>query len=313
MKNIKGSLILLVTAFIWGTAFVAQTSASDSLGTFTFNAGRSFVAAGFLGILVLIKDVWNRRFKHRVSDEAEGHLAAEESNKNPWPIGGGFLCGLMLFFAMSFQQAGIGLYPEGVAASGRAGFLTATYVVMVALCMQIRGRKPHPLVLVSIAITVCGMYLLCMSGGFSGIYIGDVLELCCALCFTGHILVVDRYANTDSFRLSCLQFLTAGILSGVMCLFEKADGAAVMRAIPLILYAGVLSSGIAYTLQLIGQKYAEPAVASIVMSLESVFAVIAGWAILHEVLSTRELAGCAFVFVAVILAQVPQFIKTETS
>lgn len=311
MKNIKGSLILLITAFIWGTAFVAQTSAADSLGTFTFNAGRSFVAAAFLGILVLIRDCCGPRFKRSDSAGMRARSeAAERRNRASWPVQGGLLCGLMLFLAMSFQQAGIGAYPDGVAASGRAGFLTATYVVMVALCMQIRGRKTHPLVLVSIAGTICGMYLLCMSGGFSGIYVGDVLELCCAVCFTGHILVVDRYSDTDSFCLSCLQFLTAGVLSGVMCLFEHVNGAAVIRAIPLILYAGVLSSSIAYTLQLIGQKYAEPAVASIVMSLESVFAVIAGWAVLHEVLSTRELLGCAFVFAAVILAQVPQFLKT---
>lgn len=317
MKNIKGSLILLITAFIWGTAFVAQTSASDSLGVFTFNAGRSLVAAAFLGALVWVKD-FGSRIKRRKPDDTKKPVKTENHDKRAmdkasWPVRGGILCGVMLFFAMNFQQAGIGLYPEGVAASGRAGFLTATYVVMVALYMQLRGKKTHPLVLVSIVGTICGMYLLCMSGGFSGIYIGDVLELCCAVCFTGHILVVDRYADTDSFRLSCLQFLTVGVLSGFMCLFEQVDGSAIFRALPLIAYAGVLSSGIGYTLQLIGQKYAEPAVASIVMSLESVFAVIAGWAVLHEVLSTRELAGCAFVFASVILAQVPQFIKTESS
>lgn len=297
MKNIKGSFILLIAALIWGTAFVAQTSGSEIVPTFTFNASRSFIGALFLFILSM---VFSKYSVHKDSSY----------KASKWPVIGGILCGLVLFFAMGFQQAGIGLYPDGVAASGRAGFLTATYVVMVAVYSQIAGRKIHPLIVLSVVGVICGMYLLCMSGGFSNLYIGDVLEFICAICFTIHILVVDRFSECDSIKLSCMQFLTCGVLSLIVALFtEKIDFANILLAIGSILFAGVMSSGVAYTLQMVGQKYAEPAVASIVMSLESVFSVLAGWLILNEVLSNKELIGCVLVFCAVIIAQIPQFMQ----
>lgn len=311
MKNIKGSLILALTAFIWGTAFVAQTSGAENVGTFTFNACRSYVGAAFLGIVIWVLSIAKKKRgtqSNEVNEGTEDGVAENVNQTGKWPVRGGILCGIVLFTAMGFQQAGIGLYPDGVAASGRSGFLTATYVVMVAICSQFRGKKLNGYVTVSVIGTIAGMYLLCMAGGFSNIYIGDVFGLICAMCFTVHIFVIDRFSKVDSIKLSCIQFLTAAVLSTIMTLlFETVNVDNILTAMIPILYAGVMSSGVAYTLQMVGQKYAEPAVASIVMSLESVFAVIAGGVILHEVLSSRELAGCALVFVSVILAQIPQF------
>lgn len=294
MKDLKGSLILLLTALIWGTAFVAQTSAADNVGTFTFNAMRSFVGAIFLLLFVLVKD---RR---------------EKENVKKWPLFGGVLCGVILALAMGFQQAGIGAYPDGVAASGRAGFLTAMYVVFVALCAGFFGKKLHPLVWGATGIAMIGMYLLCMAEGFGAVYTGDWLELACAVCFTAHILVVDHFAECDCVKLSCVQFFVCGAISlVVMCVGERGQNVDFTTILFPVFYAGVMSSGVAYTLQMIGQKYAKPAVASIVMSLESVFAVLAGWIILDERLGGRELLGCVFVFAAVIMAQIPQFMKSN--
>lgn len=306
MKNLRGSLILLLAAFFWGTTFVAQTSASEKIGTFTFTVSRCVVGSLFLGIVILLKD--NVLLKKTEN--------ATDKRKNSWPWIPGIMCGVVLFFAMNAQQFGIGLYPEEAAASGRAGFLTATYVVMVAVVVQIKGRKNGDkldgLVILSILGTVVGMYFLCMSKGFSGFYIGDAVELLCACCFTAHIMVIDNYSDVDSVKLSCMQFITSGLLSGIMCIIlERPQMADILSAAGPILYAGILSSGVAYTCQMIGQKYAEPAVASIVMSLESVFAVLAGCIILNEVMSKRESLGCILVFASVILAQLPQFKKTK--
>lgn len=296
MKNIKGSLILFIAAFFWGTTFVAQVSGSNHIGVFTYNASRCFVGCIFLFIVSMIKD------RVRVGKKEEG--------TKKWPVKGGILCGAVLFLAMSAQQAGIALYPEDVAAAGRSGFLTAIYVVIVAVVVAVAGRRIHWLVMLSVLGTVCGMYLLCLKDGFSGIYKGDILSLACAFCFAGHILVIDRYRCSDSIKLSCIQFFVSGTFSLFLCIAtEKVVFEDVLSAVIPILYAGILSSGVAYTLQMVGQKYAEPAVASIVMSLESVIAVIAGAVVLKEVLAGREILGCIVVFASVIVAQVPEFNK----
>lgn len=309
MKHIKGSLFLLIAAFIWGTAFVAQTSAADSIEPFTFNAARSLVGAAFLAVLIV-----PREFLRRQKSGNNSMLSAEDRRrKRRRLIQGGALCGVVLFFAMNFQQMGISIYPEEAAASGRAGFLTATYVVMVALCARFTGKKLHPLVAVATLVCVGGMYLLCMGGGLAGIYMGDVLELICAVCFTAHILVIDHFSDVESMKLCCGQFLVAGILCVIAMLLKESPDIGMLSAAWFpIFYVGVMSSGIAYTLQMVGQKYAPPTVACIVMSLESVFAALAGWIILTERLNSRELIGCILVFGAVILAQVPQFLhKSE--
>lgn len=298
MKNLKGSLILFTAAFFWGTTFVAQVSGSNHIGVFTYNASRCFVGCIFLFLVSLVKD--------------KTHIMKKDDHAEPekWPIKGGILCGLVLFLAMTAQQAGISLYPDDVAAAGRSGFLTAVYVVIVAVIVSIVGKRIPVLVLLSVIGTVCGMYLLCLKDGFTGIYKGDILSLACAFCFAAHILVVDRYRHTDSIKLSCIQFFVSGILALIMCLItEKIVIADIISAAGPILYAGVLSSGVAYTLQMVGQKYAEPAVASIVMSMESVIAVVAGAVVLNEVLAGREIIGCIVVFASVIIAQIPEFLK----
>lgn len=312
MKNLKGSLILFTAAFFWGTTFVAQVSGSNHIGVFTYNASRCFVGCIFLFFVSLIMDKMKKTKQDNISmeDTVENKNNIEDTKSKKWPVKGGILCGLVLFMAMSAQQAGISLYPDDVAAAGRSGFLTAIYVVIVAVVVSIIGRRISGLVLISVIGTVCGMYLLCMKEGFTGIYKGDILSLACAFCFAGHILVVDKYRHTDSTKLSCIQFLVSGILSLIMCLItEKIVVADIIAAAGPILYAGILSSGVAYTLQMVGQKYAEPAVASIVMSMESVIAVVAGAIVLNEVLAGREIAGCIVVFVSVIVAQIPEFLK----
>lgn len=302
MKNLKGSLILFTAAFFWGTTFVAQVNGSDHLGVFTYNASRSFVGFLFLLIVALLND--NRK-------KATTGTATAPSK---WPVKGGILCGIVLFFAMATQQTGISLYPKQVAAAGRSGFLTAIYVVIVAVIVAIAGKKLQGFVVISVIGTVSGMYLLCLKDGFSGIYIGDLFGLVCAFCFAGHILVVDHYNRADCIKLSCLQFLTAGTLSLLSCLFtEQIVIKDIIAAAPAIFYAGIFSSGVAYTLQMVGQKYTKPAIASIVMSLESVIAVVAGAIVLHEVLSGREILGCTIVFASVILVQIPGFLKKNAS
>ncbi|MDO5155003.1 MAG: DMT family transporter [Eubacteriales bacterium] len=301
-SSAKGSLMLLMAAFFWGTTFVAQSAAAKCIGAFTFNATRSFVGALFLAILVGLR---------RAAKKGE-HIEQKENSEKANPVSvwkAGIICGLVLFAAMNFQQTGITLYPDGVASSGRSGFLTATYVIIVALCSKWLGKKVHPIIGVATVICIVGMYFLCMAQGFSGVYFGDVLGIICAFCFATHIMVVDHFSDCDSVALSCIQFLTSGTLSLVaMFLFEQPAVLQIWKAGVPILYAGIFSSGVAYTLQMAGQKYAAPAVASIVMSLESVFAVIGGFIILQERLTQREALGCVLVFAAVMIAQVPDMI-----
>ncbi len=309
MNNIKGSLILLLAAFIWGTSFVAQTSGAGAVGTFTFNAARSIVGALFLAVVIVIKNVLDKR-------NNSGKVINTENNSRlqTWPLGAGIICGIVLFAAMTFQQYGISVYPQGVASSGRAGFITATYVVMVSVVSVFMGKKMHWIIGVSVTGCVAGMYLLYLSaGGVSGIYLGDVLVFMGAICFTIHILVIDKFSSADSMKMSCIQFMVIAIISTFAMIFkENVTFAGIKAALVPILYAGVFSSGIAYTLQMVGQKYAQPSVASIVMSLESVFAVLAGWIVLGELLKPKEIMGCVLVFTAVILAQIPGMKKGDT-
>lgn len=303
MKKYKGSFILLLTALIWGTGFAAQSAASDSIPSFTFNAARSFIAAAFLGILIFLRE---KLFGFKsTSNTIKNNLNIHFNRRM---LTGGFACGCALFIAMGFQQGGIAAYPEGVAASGRSGFLTATYVVMIAFCERFMGRRLHRIIYLAVAVCLAGMYMLCISGGIGSIYFGDLLGLLCAVFFTIQMLFISRFSDCESVRLSFIQFLTAGTLSAISALIvERPELAVLLKAALPILYAGVISSGIGYTLQMEGQKYTEPAVASLILSLESVFALFVGWLILGETLSARELFGCVLVFTAVIMAQLPQF------
>ena len=292
MKKLKGPLLLLITTMLWGLAFTAQSSAADKISSFTFNTARCLLAAVFMSVILIFRKTVRKLSKKETNPVSFKSL-----------IPGGILCGVTLFFGMNLQQFGIAAYPEGAAASGRAGFLTATYVVMIPIVQRIMGKKLHPSVIAAVIGCIIGMYLLCMSGGFDSIYLGDVLELLCAVGFTSYILAVDRGADKDGVMISCIQFIVCGIMCGIcMFIFEKPDMNVILEAWLPVVYAGIVSSGIGYTLQILGQKDTDPTVASIIMSLESVFAALCGWLVLGETLSPRELLGCALVFISVLAA-----------
>lgn len=294
----KGPILLLITAVLWGLAFVAQTSAADGIGPFTFNASRNFVGALFLSGVI----AWRKRSGQDVAPGGTGY-----SRRTLWVAG--IACGVLLCASSYLQQLGITVYPPEAAASGRSGFVTATYMVMVAVMGVFLGKRPHPLVFVAVGVALVGMYLLCVPDGLESVYLGDWLVLACAFGFALHIIVIDRYTQVDGVRLSRVQLLVAGgiSLAGAVA-FEQPTLALVLAALVPILYAGICSDGIAYTLQIIGQKTTDPTVASIIMSLEAVFAALGGWVILSESLSPVELFGCAIVFAAVLLSQVPELL-----
>ena len=298
----KGPLLLLLTAVLWGMAFVAQTSAADSIGPFTFNASRNAIGVLFLSGVI----AWRKR-----SGQDRPASASGAAYNRQTLLVAGIACGVVLCAASYLQQRGISSYPPEAAASGRSGFVTATYMVMVALMGTGMGKRPHPLVFVAVAVALAGMYLLCVPHGLGSVYAGDWLVLACALGFALHIMVIDRYPQVDGVRLSRVQLMVAGSVSlvGALLLEQPSPAALVSAAIP-VLYAGICSDGIAYTCQIIGQKTTDPTVASIIMSLESVFAALGGWLILGESLAPIELAGCALVFAAVLLAQAPGFIAS---
>ncbi len=281
----------ILAAAIWGTAFVAQSVSTDHVGPFTFNALRSIIAFFvLLGLCVVFAKI--RRAKNQASQT--------RSKKDL--ILGGVCCGVVLAVAANFQQAGL-----GDTAPGKAGFITALYVVLVpVLGIFLRRRASLP-VWIGAVLAVAGLYLLCIKENF-GIQASDLLVLCCAFVFALHIMVIDHFAQkVDGVELSCLQFLTAAIVSGIgAAIFETVDWAGVWQCILPILYVGVFSSGVAYTLQILAQKDSDPTVVSILLSLESVFSVLAGALILGDKLSGREYLGCALMFAAVILAQLPE-------
>lgn len=303
----KGPILLLITAILWGFAFVAQTTASSDIGPFTFNASRNIIGAVFLtGVIAMRK-----RLGHDEAPQLGSDGNASGCTRKALVIAG-VTCGVVLFAASYLQQAGITAYPAGAAASGRSGFVTATYMIMVALMGVVVGKKTQPIVFVAVAVSMLGMYLLCVSNGLGSIYVGDWLVLASAFGYALHIIVIDRFTRIDGVRLSRVQLMTSAAIALVCALaFEHPDPAAIAAALVPILYAGICSDGIAYTFQIIAQKTTDPTVASILMSLESVFAAIGGWLILSESLSAVELLGCALVFAAVMLAQVPQFVENS--
>ena len=289
---LKNSLLLLLTATIWGVAFVAQSVGMDYVGGFTFNMARSLI-----GSAVLLPVIWFMgRNSSKKAEEAQGSSSRKDL------LWGGLACGILMCLASNFQQFGI-----KYTTVGKAGFITAWYIVLVPILGLFLKKKCSPFIWLAVAMSVAGLYLLCITDGFS-IGKGDILVLICAVLFSFHILVIDYYSpKVDGVKLSCIQFLVCGILSGIPALiFEKPEMSAVLTAWQPILYAGVMSCGVAYTLQIIGQKNMNPTVASLILSLESCISVLAGWVILGQQLSAREIAGCVIMFAAIILAQLPQ-------
>lgn len=288
--------MLLLTAFIWGTAFVAQRKGMEYIGPFTFNGIRSFIGAVVLVPVIL----FIRNGARKKSPDSPDALLSAGSKKNL--LIGGLACGVLLFTASTLQQAGM-VYTT----SGKAGFITALYIVIVPILGLFVGKRVRPLIIICVIMAVAGLYLLTIKEGFS-VNRGDLLILACAFFFSIHILVIDHFSpRTNAVALSGIQLFVTGLVSvPCMAVFETVDWSAVLDCAIPILYAGVMSCGVAYTMQIVAQKYTEPTVASLLLSLESVFAALAGAVILGEVLSGRELAGCIIMFVAIILAQLPE-------
>ena len=290
-KEWKSSLMLLLTAAIWGVAFVAQSVGMDYIGPFTFNAIRSLV-----GGLVLIPCIW---LLNRKKPAAQEDTPAQSGRTL---FIGGICCGVALAVASSLQQMGI-----QYTSVGKAGFITALYIVIVPLLGLLFKRRVSGLIWVAVVIAVGGMYLLCITEGFS-VGKGDLLVMASAFCFSAHILIIDYFSpKADGVKMSCIQFLVCGLLCAVpMLIMERPSLPQILAAWMPLIYAGVFSCGVGYTLQIVGQRHIDPTIASLILSLESAISVLAGWVILGQKLTVRELIGCILVFCAIILAQLPQ-------
>lgn len=315
--KLRYNFLLMLAALIWGSAFVAQSVGMDYLEPFSFNCVRSF-----MGSLVLLPVIWfmDRQKKKAKSAglesaPAEGIQAVQPAagstkvSNNKALLMGGLCCGVILTLSTSLQQIGI-----KYTSAGKAGFITALYILIVPLLGMLLGKKVGVRTWIGVALAVMGMYLLCIKEGFSISY-GDFMVLLCALVFSLHILAVDYFSpRVDGIRLSCIQFFVCGCISAFpMLLWEQPEISQIIQAWQPLVYAGVLSSGVAYTLQIVTQKHLNPTVASLLMSLESVFAVLTGWLVLNERLSPKELLGCVLVFTAIILAQLPQKQKKKAA
>lgn len=287
-KKLLGNILLTLTALIWGTAFVAQRIGMDSIEPITFNAVRMALAAVATGSAAFFR---MRREPGKTRQINWRTL-----------IGGGICCGLFLAAASVFQQMGL-----VTTTAGKAGFITAMYILIVPVVNYILfGKKNTWIVWLAVLIGVAGMYLLCVKKGLN-LTRGDMLVCICAFLFSGHILCCDHFVkHTDPVCLSAIQFLTVAVITAALSfLFESPTWAGIRQAALPILYCGLISGGVGYTLQIIAQRYTDPTIASLLMSLESVFAALAGALILHEKMSVRELLGCVVMFAAIVLVQLP--------
>ena len=293
--QMKNSLLLLLTALIWGVAFVAQSVGGDQVGCFTFNGVRSLIGAGVLIPVIFFLD---HQKKKELGEEA---FSKQKGDAKTLMIGG-ICCGIMLCIASNFQQYGISFTTVG-----KAGFITALYIILVPILGLFMKKKVGPKIWLGVVLATVGLYMLCMTSERFSLSRGDFLVLICAGFFSLHILIIDYFSpKCDGVRLSCIQFFVCGTISMMAAfVFESPNLGVIISGWLPILYAGVLSCGVAYTLQIIGQKNMDPTVASLILSLESVFSVLAGWVLLNQTLSGRELFGCVLMFGAIILAQLP--------
>lgn len=307
MKNrkLKGNLILLLTSFIWGTSFIAQSVGVETISPTAFNGIRSLLGAVVLFPVIFVIDSLKKKRGEQV----------QKINKTL--IIGGILCGLFLCFATTLQTAGM-VYTS----PGKSGFITALYMVIVPIIGLFMGKKLSPAIIVAVIVALAGMYFLCIDSEFN-INRGDVLTFFCAIIFATHILVIDKISpKVDGVKLSCLQFLVCGVINVIWMFFDtpKPEIAPILNCWTSIGYSGVLSCGVAYTLQIVGQKYTDPTSASILMSLESIFSTLTtvvlvalGWNLTGGALSVRELLGCLLMFLAIMLVQIPEKCKDEKS
>ncbi len=294
-KTLLGNLLLILTAMIWGTAFVSQRVGMESIEPMTFNAARYLFGTVAVGLVALIMRAARRRTPDtRTPDEIK--------KANRCTLWGGIGCGFFLATGGFFQQAGL-VYTT----AGKAGFITALYMLLVPIANFLIFKKKNTLqVWLAVLVGVIGMYLLCVTEGF-GLAYGDLLVLICAFLFCGHILCCDRFVqHADPVCMSAIQFAVAALISTVAAfLMEEPTPEKLLSAALPILYCGLISGGVGYTLQIVAQKMTDPTIASLLMSLESVFAVVAGALLLHERMRAQELVGCAVMFVAILLVQIP--------
>ena len=315
--QLKNSLLLLLTATIWGFAFVAQSVGMEYVKPFTFNCVRSAIGAIFLiPCIFLFQNRSNSSSKSSATlssanqlNQSDNYLSNQSSADHALPsanqktlIIGGICCGVILAAASSLQQHGI-LYTS----VGKAGFLTALYIVLVPILGLFLKKRCSPLIWVSVALALGGLYLLSVPDGLGSIEKGDLLLIACAFLFAVHIMVIDYFSpRCNGVALSCIQFFVCAVCCLIPAfIFEHPSLSSILAAWAPILYAGILSCGIGYTLQIIGQKGMNPTVASLILSLESSISVLAGWLILGQTLSMRELVGCGIVFLSIVLAQLP--------
>lgn len=294
--KLKGNLILLLTAIIWGTSFIAQSVGMESISPNAFIGIRCILGATVLLPVIAVIDGIKKKKGEKV-------LAMDKNL-----IVGGVICGVVLYCASYLQTAGL-IYTS----PGKSGFITALYMVFIPIVGLFMGKKLTPVVPIAVAIAVLGMYLLCIDSSFTVNY-GDVLTLICAVFFTAHIMVIDKFSpRVDGVKLSCIQFYVCGVLGLIGMFFDtpKLELSSLMACWKPICYSGLLSCGVAYTLQIVGQKYTDPTSASIIMSLESVVATLStvvlvalGWDLTGGALTVREILGCVLMFVAIILVQV---------
>ena len=293
-NQVRQIVFPLLTALIWGTSFVAQDVCSEKMGAMTFNAVRSYIAVIALLLIIFIFGKL-KKDKPQLTTEQK-----KQGRKQLWI--GGFCCGTALAVGANLQQAGLGAGTD----AGKAGFITALYIVLVPIFGLFFKKKVSLPVWISVALAVIALYLLCVNGALTIAY-GDLLMLLCAAFFAIHILVIDHFTQfVDGMKLSCIQFLVAGTWSFIgMLVFEQPDWSAVLSCALPILYVGIFSSGVAYTLQILAQKDSNPTVVTILLSMESVFAVISGAILLHQQMTGREYFGCVLMLAAVLLAQIP--------
>ena len=288
IKKLKGPLILLITAFFWGTTFVAQSLGSDYVGAFTYNACRFIIT----GIILLIISLIRRR-------NVKEYIPTKKSVA--WIFIMALFVGVALFLGSTFQQLGINITKS----PSKSGFISSLYMMFVPIIGYFIRKKPKPIIWLFLAVAIIGSYLISVTGEFK-LELGDLLTLICAVMFAVQIVLVDIInPYIDSIKLSAMQFIVAGILSIIFMLFtEEVNFYNIYLALPAIMYAAIFSGCIAFTLQIVGQKYTEPTVASMIMSLESVFALLGGIIILKETLTLRVLIGCSLIFIAVICTQI---------
>lgn len=307
--KLRNTFFLFLTAMIWGAAFVAQSVSMDYIGPFTFICLRSVIGGLFLIPVIIVLDGIRKKSQNESADVVNSenilHIETEEKQRLSWKnkqlIEGGIVCGIFLFFANCFQQTGI-----QYTTVGKAGFITTFYIIIVPLIGLFFKKYCGILTWIGVVIALAGLYFLCITQKLT-IQRGDALILCCSVLYAGQILAIDHYNPfVDGVKMSCIQFLTGGVLGAVfMFLFENPSVAMILSAAGPILYTGIMSTGVGYTLQIVGQKGLNPTVAALILSLESVFSALSGYLFLHQVLTTRELIGCALMFIAIVLAQLP--------